>query len=217
MEGSGHKGVILYRVGEHHQLGTAKASLVLGALGQVPDGPAHHGDRVHVDARLGGAHVDAGAHDVCRSQGLRDGGDKPPVSQGHTLLNQGGEAADEVDAAGLCRPVQGQGEGGIVLRLRRRGHQGDRSDGNALVDDGDTEFFFDILPGLHQLFGVFCDFVIDFITGGVHIAVGAGEQGNAHCDGPHVQMLLVDHLDGLHDFVLIQQHSSTSFKCGAWR
>ena len=38
---------------------TAKAVLGGGLIRQVLDGPAHEGHRVHVDARLGGAHVHA--------------------------------------------------------------------------------------------------------------------------------------------------------------
>ena len=75
MEGAGHEGIVLYCVAEHHQLGAAKAAPVSGALGQLLDGPAHHGHCVHVDASLGGAHIDRGADDVGGRQGLWDGAD----------------------------------------------------------------------------------------------------------------------------------------------
>ena len=94
-----------------------------------------------------------GAHQVGGGQGLGDGGDELPVSRGHALLHQGGEAADEVDAAGLGRPVQGGGEGDVVLGVRSAGHQGDGGDGDALVDDGDAELPLDGLAGGHQILG----------------------------------------------------------------
>ena len=204
MEGAGHEGVVLHRVAEHHQLGAAKAALVGGAARQVLDGAAHEGHRVHVDACLGGAHVDAGAHQVGGGQGLGDGGDEFPVRLGHPLLHQGGEAADEVDAGGLGRSVQSGGEGGVVVRLRGGGHQGDGGHRDALVDDGDAELLLNGLAGGHQLLGVPGDFIVNGAAGLLGVAAGAGQQGDSHGDGAHIQMLLVDHLNGLHDFVLTE-------------
>ena len=204
VEGAGHEGVVFHGVAEHHQLGTAEAALICGALGQVLDGAAHQGHRVHVDARLGGAHIHTGAHQVGGRQGLRDGGDELPVGLCHPLLHQGGEAADEVDAGGLGSPVQGGGKGRVIVSLRGGGHQGDGGNGDPLVDDGDAELRLDGLSGGHQLFGIPGDFVVDRIAGRLRVAAGAGQQGDPHRDGPHIQVLLVDHLDGLHDFVLTE-------------
>ena len=204
VEGAGHEGVVLHSVAEHHQLGAAEAAPVRGALRQLLDGAAHEGHRIHVDARLGGAHVDGRAHQVGGGKSFWDGGNELPVCVGHALLDQGGETADEVDAGSFGRPVQGGGKGGVVVCLRRSGHQGDGGDGDALVDDGDAEFLLDGLAGGHQIFGAAGDFVVDGVTGLPGVAAGAGQQGDAHGDGAHVQMLLVDHLDGLHDLVLIE-------------
>ena len=201
VEGSGHEGVV---VAEHHQLGAAEAAPAGGPFSQLLDGLAHEGHRVHVDPRFGGAHVDGGADDVRLRQGLGDGGDEPSVRLGHALLHQSGEAADEIHSAFLRRPVQGFGEGDVVLRLRGGGHQGNGGDGNALVDDGDAKFLFDLLAGSHQLFRAAGDLVVDPRAGFLRVAVGAGEEGDTHGDGPHVQMLLVDHLDGLHDLVMTE-------------
>ena len=204
VERTGHEGVVLHSVAEHHQLGAAEAAPVRGALRQLLDGAAHEGHRIHVDARLGGAHVDGRAHQVGGGKSFWDGGNELPVCVGHALLDQGGETADEVDTGSFGRPVQGGGKGGVVVCLRRSGHQGDGGDGDALVDDGDAEFLLDGLAGGHQIFGAAGDLVVDGVTGLPGVAAGAGQQGDAHGDGAHVQMLLVDHLDGLHDLVLIE-------------
>ena len=98
VEGARHKGVVLHGVAEHHQLGAAEAAPVGSFLRQLLDGAAHEGHRVHIDARLGGAHVDRGADDIRRGQRLGDGVDEDAVGRRHPLLDQGGEAADEVDA-----------------------------------------------------------------------------------------------------------------------
>ncbi len=116
----------------------------------------------------------------------------------------------------LGRPVQGGGKGGVVVCLRRSGHQGDGGDGDALVDDGDAEFLLDGLAGGHQIFGAAGDLVVDGVAGLPGVAAGAGQQGDAHGDGAHVQMLLVDHLDGLHDLVLIE-HEFPPVKGGVAR
>ena len=204
VEGAGHKGIVLHSIAEHHQLGTAEAALIRGALGQVLDGAAHQGHRVHIDARLRGAHIHTGAHQVGGRQRLRDGGDEFPVGLRHPLLHQGGESANKIDAGGLGGPVQSGGKGRVVLRLRGGSHQGDRGDGDPLVDDGDAELRLDGLSSGHQLFGISGDLVVDRIAGRLRVAAGAGQQGDPHSDGPHIQVLLVDHLDGLHNFVLTE-------------
>ena len=204
VEGAGHEGVVLHGVAEHHQLGAAEAALVGSALGQVLDGAAHEGHSVHVDARLGGAHIDAGAHQIGGGQGLGDGGDEVAVGLGHALLHQSREAANEIDSGGLGRFVQGHSEGGVVVGIRRGSYQGDGSDGDALIDDGDAELLLDGLAGDHQILGITGDLIVDSVAGGLGVAAGAGEQGNSHGDGAHIQMLLIDHLDRLHNFILIE-------------
>ena len=119
-------------------------------------------------------------------------------------MDQGGKTADKVDSRSLSGPVQSSGEGGVIVCPGGGSYQGNGSDGDALVDDGDTELLFDGLPCGYQLFGITGDLVINVITGRLHLAVGAGEQGDAHGNGTHIQMLLVDHLDGLHNFMLIE-------------
>ena len=175
MESAGHKGVILHSVAEDHKLGTAKAAPVGGALRQIFHRPPHESHGVHINARLGRAHVDAGTDNVRGGQRLGNGVDKDPIRLGHALLAQGGKAADEVDARGLGGPVQRLGKGGVIVRLRRGGHQCYGGDGDALVHNGDAVLLFDGLPRGHQMLGVRGDLVVNFVRGHFHIAVGAGQ------------------------------------------
>ena len=197
VERTGHKGVIFHRIAEHHQLGAAKAGLLSGAQGGLFHCLPHEPHGVHVDARSGGTHVDRGADVLGAGQGFRNGGDELPIAIGHALLHQGGVAADEVDAAGLGRPIHGLCKGDVIRGVAGRRHQSHGGDGNALIDDGDAEFQLDLFAGGHQTFGVAADLVIDLSAGFHRIAVAAGEQGDAHGDGTDVQVLLVDHVDGL--------------------
>ena len=197
VEGPGHKGVVLHRIAEHHQLGAAEAALGGGALRGGLDGPAHEGHRIHVDARLGGAHIDGGAHHIGDGQRLGYGGDELFVRVCHPLVDQGGQAADEVNPHRLGSPVHGGGKGHIVLGAGRPGHQGHGGDRDAFVDDRDAELRLDIPAGAHQLVRRGGDLVVDLPAGGVGIRVAAVQQADAHGDGAHVQVLVVDHLDGL--------------------
>ena len=196
VESAGHKGVVLHGIAEHHQLGAAQAIPVRRGGSGILDDAAHQGHRVHIDARPGGPHVDGGTDQFCPGQSLRNGADQLFVRLCHALLHQGGVAADKVDAAGLGRPVQGQGKGHAVLRLAGPGHQGHGSDGNALVHDGDAELPLDVLAGLDQLLRIPGDLVVDLLTGPLRVRVTAAQQGDAHGDGADVQVLLVDHLNG---------------------
>jgi hypothetical protein len=217
VEGAGHEGVVLHRVAEYHQLGAAEAATVRGALRSRLDGPSHEGHRVHIDARLGGAHVHRGTHQLGGGQGLGDGVDELPVPGGEALLHQGGEAADEVDAGGVGGPVQGGGKGHVVPRYRCARHQRDGGDGNALVDDGNAELPLNGLAGGHQLFGPAADFVVDLPAGGPGVGVAAVQQGDAHGNGADVQVLLVDHVDGVHDFRAVEHKKNLLVLCQVGR
>ena len=184
--------------------------------------PAHQGHGVHIDAGLGGAHVDAGADDIGPGQRLGDGLDQTPVSHGHALLDQGGEAADKVHAALPGGPVHGDGEGNVVLGLAGPGDQGHGRDGDALVDDGNAQFLFNALARGHQVLGAAADLVIDLPGGGLGIGVGAVQERDTHGDGADVQVLLGDHIDGLHNIGVIEKHGGTSclprqMRCMAWK
>ena len=217
VERAGHKGVILDCVAEDHQLGAAETGLAGGELGALLDDAAHDAHGVHVDARLGGAHVDRGADILRAGQGLGDGGDEFPVGGGGALLHQGGEAADEVDAGSLGRIVHGNGEGDVVLGLGGPGHQGHGRDRDALVHNGNAILPLNILAGGDETVGIAGDLIIDLPAGGFGIGIGAVQKGDPHGDGAYVQVLLVDHVDGVQDFVGIDHVPGSLLKCGAWR
>ena len=214
VERTGHEGVILHGVGEHHHLGAAKAVVIRSQLGGFLDDTPHFRNGIHVDARLGGADVHAGAHPLGGSHGLGDGADQLPVSRGAALLHQSGKAADEVDAAGDRRRVQRFRDLHIGICLAGTGHDGDGRNGNPLVDNGNSEFLLDVLADLHQVFGAAGDLPINLIAAGLQIRVAAVQQTDAHGDGSDVQMPLVDHILGLQDVLLIQH--GLSLKSGAW-
>ena len=195
MEGPGHKGVILHGVAEHHQLGAAQPVGVTGQMGRLLDDATHAGHGVHVDARLGGAHIHGGAHQFRFVQGLGDALDQGVVTRAKALVDQGGVAADEVDAHRLGSPVQGLGKVDGGCRRAGPGDHGNGGDGDALVDDGDAILPGDVLAGLHQVLGIAADLIVDLLSGLVHIGVDAVQQGDAHGDGAHVQVFVVDHMD----------------------
>ena len=186
VESAGHEGVVLHGVAEHHQLGAAKTVPVRRPGGGILDDAAHELHGIHIDAGTGGANVDAGAHQLRPVQGLRNGADQLFVGKGHSLLHQCGIAADKVDAAGLCRPVQRHCEGYIVLRLAGSGHQSHGGHGDPLVHNGDPEFMLDVLAGLDQLFRIPGDFLVDLVTGLLRIGIAAAQEGNTHGDGADV-------------------------------
>ena len=93
------------------------------------------------------------------------------------------------------------GEGDVIRGVAGRRHQGHGGDGNALIDDGDAEFPLDVSRR----------WTPDVRRGGRSCHRSSGrlpsdrwlqqsEQGDAHGDGTDVQVLLVDHVDGLIKF-----------------
>ena len=90
MEGPGHKGLV--QTGEEIQrqygipiinkrIAVTPIAMIAGPsvrrpLRAFPHNPAHKGHRIHVDARLGGAHIHRGADIPGYRQGLRDGADR---------------------------------------------------------------------------------------------------------------------------------------------
>ena len=205
VKGARHEGVVLHGVGEDHQLRAGHAAVIGGEGSGVFNDFTHFRHGVHVDAGSRGAHVHAGADKLGFGEGLGNGADQRPVGVGHALLHQSGKAAEEVHADLPRRPVQGVGIGNVALRSAARRHQGDGRHGNPLVHDGDAEFRLQLLPGLHQISGQTADLVIDLLAAAVDVGVRAVQQGDAHGDGADVQMLLVNHADGIEYFVSLDQ------------
>ena len=210
MEGTGHEGVILHGVGKHHQLGAAQAVLVPGELGGLFDDAAHLGHGIHIDAGLGGAHVNAGADHIRGGHGLGDGADQLPVALGGALLHQGGEAADDVDTAGFRSCIQCLGNFHIAFCLAGSGHQRNGGDGNALIDNGNAELRLDLPAHTDQVLGAAGDLVIGFFAADGQVRIGTVQKADAHGDGPDIQVLIVDHVQGGQNVVLIQHGVSSN-------
>ena len=79
------------------------------------------------------------------------------------------ETAYEVHAEFVGAFVQNLAVWNVALCFARTGYKGNRSNGNSLVDNRHTEFFFYVLTDLHQICGLFHHLVIDFLTGGLAV------------------------------------------------
>ena len=198
MEGPRHKRIVLHRIAEHHQFRAAQAAFVCRPRGGLFDDVAHHAHRVHVNARARGTHVDGGTQVFGCAERLGNGFNQPPVGRGDALMHQRGIAADEIHAS-FPR--------GLVQRLRdfgrmadRAGNQRDRRHGDALVHDRHAEFRFNGAAHLHQVFRLAGDAVVHAHAQRALVVAHTGQQGNAHGDGAHVQLLVIDHLQRLQDF-----------------
>ena len=53
VERTGHKGVVLHRIGKYHQFGAAKTVIFLGDLGGPFNDLTHFCHRIHIDAGTG--------------------------------------------------------------------------------------------------------------------------------------------------------------------
>ena len=199
VERTGHEGVVLRRIAEDDQLGRADALAVCRQLAGLFDGFAHPLDGVHVQARLGSTDVHRAAHDVGLRQCAGDGLDEPEVARRKALVHKGRVAAHKVDAHLLAGGVQCFGKVHRVgIRAGTQQH-GDGRHADALVDDGDAVFGADVLHGRHQIGRLGHDLVVDLLTGLFRVRVDAVQQADAHGHGPHVQIVLGEHLDGFED------------------
>ena len=206
VEASGHKRVVVRHVAEGHELDAAVGVVVGGTLGNVLDDMAEQFDRVHVDAGLGGADVHGRADDVGLGESLRQGADEQLLGRGHGLGNECGVAADQVNADLLRRTVKRMRNFHEIVRrfARACADQGNRGDGDALIDDRNAVVAFDGLAGGNEVLGIGGDLAVDVVAGLVDIVRGAVEQRDAHGDGADVELLLLDHLIGLVDLHDVQ-------------
>ena len=126
---------------------------------------------------------------------LWDRVDEGLVPGGEPLVDQGGIAADEVDAHLLGGPLQGQS---VTYRIPAGGgsQHGDGGHRDPLVDDGDAVFRLQLFAGAHQVLGAADDLLVDLLAGALDLPVRAVQQGDAHGDGTDVQVFVLDHPDG---------------------
>ncbi len=195
VEGTCHEGVVIGCVAEDDEFGAAEGIAVSGALGCPLDDAAHEADGIHVDAGLGGAHVDAGAHDIGLSQGIRYGLDQHAVGRGHSLGDQGGIAAQEIDADLFGRAVKGLGQQDKVITAAAgtAADDGNGRDRDALIYNRNPVFSCDLLTGPDQVAGACSNLVIYFCAKAAEIGIHTVQEADAHGDRADVEILAVDH------------------------
>ena len=216
VESTGHEGVILRGIAEHHQLGSADALTVGGQLAGFLYGLAHQLDGVHVQTGLGGTDVYRAAHDVGLGQCAGDGLDQAAVTGRKALVHQCAVAAHKVDAHLFAGGVQRFCKvHGVCVRAGTQQH-GNGGNADALVDDGDTVLGADVLHGGDKVRGLGGDLVVDVLAGLFGVRVDAVQQADAHGHGAHVQIILREHLDGFQDIPGVKHtHSGCGLLSGS--
>ncbi len=210
VESAGHERVVLGRIGKDDQLCAADAAAITGQLGGLLDNSPHQGHGIHVDACLGGRHVDRGTDLFRHGKRPGDRGDEPEVAGCHPFLHQGAEAADEIDARLVRGTVQGLCHGNQIIGPATLRHDGDGSDGDPLVDDGNAVEALNVFGGPDQVFGTAHDARIDLLAENPDVGMAAAAQIYAHGDRPDVQVLIGHHLDGFENFFRLYRHVRAS-------
>lgn len=208
-----HKGVVLDRVGEHDQLGAGDAVLVASEVGGAFEDAAHQADGVHIDACFRGGDVDGRAHFFGGRERFGDALDELALIGGHRLVDEGGVAAEEVDAYLFCRAVERAYD--LYMSAACGRDEADRGDGHALVDDGDADLFGDGVAHVDETAGGAHDLVVDLGGGAVGVVGDAVEQRDPQRDRPHVEVLSRDHIDRFENF--FGRVHITWCRCGASR
>ena len=196
MEGTGHKWIIPRGVGKYYQLGTAQGILISGQLGGTLDDFAHLADTVHIDACLGGTQVYRGAYHIGGSQSLRDGIQQDFVTVGKALLYQGRKTANKVYAYSLGCLVQGLCHRHIGICLAGFSGNGNRSNGNTLMNNRNTVLGLNIFAGFYQKLSRLGNLVVDIAAELVNIRMSTVTEGNAHGNGADIQLVLRNHAVG---------------------
>ena len=205
MEGACHKRIIPRGITENDELGTAQRIIIAGKFCRALDDLAHFPDAVHIDTSLGGTKIYRRTDDIRRCQCLRNRVNQNAVTVGKALFHQSRKTTDEVDTDFLGGPVHGFCHRHIGIRLAGIRCNGNRRNGHALMDDGDTVFRFNILTRLYEELRRLGNLVIHIAAKLVHIRMRTIPQGNAHGNGTHVQFVLGNHLICFNDIVYANQ------------
>ena len=206
MEAASHERVVVGGIAECHEFHASVGVVVCGGVCDVFDDVAEQFDGVHVDAGFGGSHIDGRADNVGFAQRFRQGADEQLFGGGHGFGHECGVAADQVDADLLRRMVKRMRNFHEIVRrfARACADQGNRGDGDALIDDRNAVVAFDGLASGYEILGIRGDLVVDVVADFVDAVGRAVQQADAHGDGAHVELLLLDHLVGLVDLHDIQ-------------
>jgi hypothetical protein len=120
--------------------------------------------------------------------------------------DQGRESADEIHPNRVGGTIQASGQVNVGIGVRAFPDQRDGRDGNASIDDRDTIFPFERIPGADQVLRVAADLLVSALAGACKGAVQAIPQADAHGNGANVQVLHLDHLEGLENLVRRELH-----------
>src|SRR5699024_9924829 len=127
-----------------------------------------------------------------------------------TLFNQCRVTADKVNAhllSGLIQSLSGINR----VTVNACNNQRDRGDGDALVDDRNTQLGFDTLTHLNEVLSLSGYSVINSLAGLFHGGASTAQQGNTHGNGADIEAVFLNHLDGVKDAVCFKCHC----ECGS--
>ena len=161
------------------------------------------------------------ADTVGTRQRFRNGGDEG-VADGAALVHEGGEAADEVDVKLFRRSVErlrdadctidGLALGGACQRRVQQVPDGRHCD--TLVDDGDAELLLYGLSLGDQVLRTRGNGIVDVVPHRVDVRRNAAPEIDAHGHRTDVEVLGLDHADGLEDFLdRVHAHPFTPCAC----
>ena len=99
--------------------------------------------------------------------------------------------------------VVGKDTVGIIARSAAAGtaHQGDGGDTDAFVDNGDAKLLGNVFARLDEVASKGRNLLVYLLTRDRQVLVGTIEQTDAHRDGADIEILLLNHLVGLYDFL----------------
>ena len=196
MKSACHERIIIRRVAEYYQLCTAQRIIFLCCLGCLLDNLTHKPYRIHIQSCFCRSYIHRAADTLCLSQRLRNRTNQILLSRCHSLGNQSRIAANKVYAHFLCCPIQGSGQSHKILRrlAGAAAHQSNRSNRNSLVYNRHTEITGNGLSCRHQILCIGGDFSVNFFIERVQIAVAAVQQADTHCNGAHIQLLMLNHI-----------------------
>ena len=132
---------------------------------------------------------------------MGNGVDEPLLAGRRTLFDERRVAAEEVHARIAGGAVERLGNHrGIAFATGR--DEGNRCDGDALIDNRNAQLRLDTLADLHEASGLPGYAVIHRLCGGFHFRARALEQGNSHSDRPDIQTVLLNHVNGVEELRL---------------
>ena len=199
--GPGHEGIVLGDIGKDHQLGAAEAPVLGRGRGDLQEDMAHPLDGVHVDSRPPRSDVQRCAYPLRLRQDLRQRLHHDRIAGRNALVNQGREAAHEVDAAFGRHGVErlGQLHGRAVAMPGQQGGGGRNR--HPLVDHRYAVLGPHAIADLDQPAGARSDLLPHLAAEMIQIRRRTVVKVQSQGDAANVEVLGVQHVDGGEDFV----------------